>query len=231
MKTRVLVVDDDSDHREMLRAMLELKGFSVLEAGDAAQALLAAAKSRPDLILSDVAMPRMSGLALCRKLKKDPRTRGVPVILMSGERRDEREQAEGIELGADDYLIKPFTPRLLLAKLSSVQRRFAAPAELGEVLDAEGLSLDVETRRANLRGREVALTRKEFDLLLTLMRKRGRVVSVPSLLEAVWGYDPADYSDPHTVETHVSSLRRKLGARFAKRVETIPTRGYRFNKA
>ena len=131
MKTRVLVVDDDSDHREMLRAMLELKGFSVLEAGDAAQALLAAAKSRPDLILSDVAMPRMSGLALCRKLKKDPRTRGVPVILMSGERRDEREQAEGIELGADDYLIKPFTPRLLLAKLSSVQRRFAAPAELG----------------------------------------------------------------------------------------------------
>jgi DNA-binding response OmpR family regulator len=231
MKTRVLVVDDDRDHREMLRAMLELKGFGVAEAGDAMEALAAASKSRPDLILSDVAMPKLSGFQLCKKLKNDARTKGVPVILMSGERRDEREQAEGIEIGADDYLIKPFTPRLLLAKLSAVLRRFAAPDELGEILETEGLTLDVETRRAKLRGKEVALTRKEFDLMLTLIRKRGRVVSVAQLLESVWGYDPNDYSDPHTVETHVSSLRRKLGSRFAKRIETVPTRGYRFNKA
>ncbi len=231
MKIKVLVVDDDRDHREMVRAMLELKGFAVTECKDAPAALVAAAKSRPDIILSDVAMPKLSGLALCRKLKKDPRTRGVPVVLMSGARRDEREQAAGIELGADDYLIKPFTPRLLLAKLSAVLRRFAAPSDLQDTLEAEGLKLNVETRETSLRGRDVALTRKEFDLLLALLRRRGRVVSVPALLESVWGYDSNDYSDPHTVETHVSSLRRKLGARLAKRIETIPTRGYRFAKA
>jgi two-component system, OmpR family, response regulator ResD len=231
LKIRVLVVDDDTDHRELLCGYLESEGFAVSVAGDGAQAIAAAAKSRPDIVVSDVAMPSMSGLALCKKLKKDPRTRGVPVVLMSGARKDEKEQAAGIELGADDYLLKPFTQRLLVAKLTAVLRRFEAPADLKDILETEGLKLDVQSREASLRGKSIPLTRKEFDLLTTLMRKRGRVVSVPALLESVWGYDPADYSDPHTVETHVSSLRRKLGARFGKRIVTIPTRGYRFDKA
>lgn len=229
MKLRILIVDDDADHRETLRRALEEGGYAAAEAGDAVAALAIVAKSRPDLVVSDVAMPDMSGFGLCKRLKKQAKTRDIPVILMSGARKDEEEQATGLALGADDYLIKPFGPKLLLAKVAVVLRRFDAPQELREVLEAEGLALDVSTRQATLRGKAVPLTRKEFDLLLLLLRKRGRVVGVPALLEQVWGYDPTDYSDPHTVETHVSSLRRKLGARFAKRVVTVPTRGYRFD--
>lgn len=231
MKYKILVVDDDTEHRNFLKGLLAAEGYSVAVSEKATDALLAVAKSRPDLIVSDVAMPQMSGFTFCRKLKADKRTAGVPVILMSGEKTEEHEQATGIEEGADDYLLKPFTPRLLLAKVKAVLRRFDAPAELKEVLRDEGLTLDVETRTADLKGKRIPLTRKEFDLLTTLLRKQGRVVSVPYLLETVWGYDPTDYSDPHTVETHVSSLRRKMGTRLAKKIVTIPTRGYQFAKA
>lgn len=231
MKYKILVVDDDKDHRGFLKGLLAAEGFAVATAERAAEALSASSKSRPDLIVSDVAMPGMSGVTFCRKLKSDRRTAGVPVILMSGEKTAEQEQATGIEEGADDYLLKPFTARLLLAKVRAVLRRFDAPEELKEVLEDEGLKLDVETRTTEYKGKAIPLTRKEFDLLLTLLRKQGRVVSVPYLLEVVWGYDPSDYSDPHTVETHVSSLRRKLGARLAKKIVTIPTRGYQFTKA
>lgn len=228
MKYKVLVVDDDAQHRSYLKTLLSEDGFAVSAAESGAAALAAVAKSRPDLVLSDVAMPGMSGLTLCRRLKADPRTAGVPLVLMSGARKADDEQAAGIEGGADDYLLKPFTPRLLLAKVRGVLRRFDAPEELKDVLELEGLTLDVQTRTATLKGRPIPLTRKEFDLLTALLRKQGRVLSVPFLLQTVWGYDPKDYSDPHTVETHVSSLRRKMGPKLAKRIVTIPTRGYRF---
>lgn len=231
MKYKILVVDDDTEHRNFLKGLLAAEGYAVAVSERATDALSTVAKSRPDLIVSDVAMPNMSGFTFCRKLKADKRTAGVPVILMSGEKTEEHEQATGIEEGADDYLLKPFTPRLLVAKVKAVLRRFDAPAELKEVLRDEGLTLDVETRTADMKGKRIPLTRKEFDLLTTLLRKQGRVVSVPYLLETVWGYDPTDYSDPHTVETHVSSLRRKMGARLAKKIVTIPTRGYQFAKA
>lgn len=230
MKYKILVVDDDTEHRTYLKGLLATEGYSVSTADRAAEGLSSASKSRPDLIISDVAMPGMSGFTFCRKLKADRRTSGVPVILMSGAKTEEHEQATGIEEGADDYLLKPFTPRLLMAKIKAVLRRFDAPGELKEVLKDEGLTLDVETRTADLKGKRIPLTRKEFDLLTTLLRKQGRVVSVPYLLETVWGYDPSDYSDPHTVETHVSSLRRKMGTRLAKKIVTIPTRGYQFAK-
>lgn len=230
MKYKILVVDDDKDHRGFVKGLLADEGFAVSTAERASEALSTSSKSRPDLIVSDVAMPGMSGVTFCKKLKADRRTAGVPVILMSGEKTGEQEQATGIEEGADDYLLKPFTPRLLLAKVRAVLRRFDAPQDLKEVLQDEGLTLDVETRTADYKGKKIPLTRKEFDLLLTLLRKQGRVVSVPFLLETVWGYDPTDYSDPHTVETHISSLRRKVGAKLAKKIVTIPTRGYQFAK-
>ncbi len=230
MKYRILVVDDDVAHRQFLRGILEGEGYSVDAGGTGLEAMACAAKSRPDIVLSDVAMPGMSGLTLCRRLKASQSTASIPVILMSGARKAEEEQAAGIEGGADDYVLKPFTPRLLMAKIRAVLRRFDAPEELKEILEAEGLTLDVQTRAAQSRGRKIPLTRKEFDLLTTLLRKPGRVFSVPFLLRTVWGYDPSDYSDPHTVESHVSSLRRKLGPKLAGRIETIPTRGYRFTQ-
>lgn len=231
MRYRVLVVEDDGDHRQFLRGLLEDEGFSAELAPAPEQALPLVAKSKPDVILSDVSMPGMNGVSFCRKLKAKPATAGIPVILMSGARKEQEEQAAGIEGGADDYILKPFSPRLLLAKIRAVLRRFDAPAELKEVLETEGLKLEVQTRTALFKGKPIPLTRKEFDLLTTLLRKPGQVISVPYLLRNVWGYDPNDYSDPHTVESHVSSLRRKLGRKLGKRIVTIPTRGYQFAKA
>lgn len=231
MKRRVLVVDDEDETRELLRDLLERAGYAVTALADPAEAFAEAAASKPDLVLSDVAMPGMTGVALCRRLKADPRTAAIPIILLSGVRRGDAEQARGIEQGADDYVLKPYAPRLLLAKIKAVQRRFDAPAELKETLEAEGLALDVYARTVRLRGRAVGLTRKEFDLLTALLRLKGRVAGVAYLLEHVWGYDPNDYAERHTVESHVSTLRRKLGARWAKRIVSVPGLGYRFDAA
>jgi len=230
MKNKILIVDDEADNRTFLKTVLEKHGFSVAAAQRAAEALDEADRSAPDLILSDVAMPGMTGLALCEKLKANPKTAAIPVVLMSGAQKDEKDQAEGIDLGADDYLLKPFTPRLMLAKINGVLRRFAAPDEFREILKEIGLTLDVQARTVESRKGRLALTRKEFDLLTTFLRKRGRVLSHLFLLETVWGYDPAVYNDPHTVETHISSLRRKLGPKLAKMIVNVPGVGYRFEK-
>ena len=228
MRQKILVVDDEADNRRFLKDVLESRGFSVMSADGAPEALLAAEQSQPDIVLSDVAMPGLSGTELVKRLKGNPRTARIPVILMSGAHKDEKNQADGIDLGADDYVLKPFTPRLLQAKINGVLRRYSAPEEFREVLKGMGLTLDVQARIAQTRKERLALTRKEFDLLTTFLRKRGKVLSHLFLLETVWGYDPALYNDPHTVETHISSLRRKLGPKLGKRIANVPGVGYRF---
>lgn len=231
MRFKVLVVDDNADNRELIKGWLELDDHVVLLAKDGNEAFQVALDSGPDLVLSDVMMPVDDGLTLCRKLKGDARTAATPVVLMSGARLKEEEQVEGIERGADDYLLRPFSPRLLRAKVQAVLRRYAAPADLHEVLSGSGLELDVQARVVTLKGRRVSLTRKEFDLLTTFLRKPGRVLSVPYLLETVWGHDPADYNDPATVQVHLSSLRKKLGPALAKRLVSVPGHGYRLDNA
>ncbi|MBI4423725.1 MAG: response regulator transcription factor [Elusimicrobia bacterium] len=231
MRRKLLVVDDDRQNLEFLRALLEREGYEVLVADRAAEAALSAAESRPHLILSDVAMPGMGGFSLCRALRGDRRTAAIPLILMSGIQKGEAEQAQGIEQGADDYLVKPFHPRLLLAKVRAALRRaYEAPPEPRDLLRAQGLVLDLPGRTV-ARGKDrIALTRKEFDLLALFLKKPGRVLSVAFLLETVWGYDTTDYSDPHTIETHVSSLRRKLGPRLGRRLVSVPGLGYRLDE-
>ncbi len=229
MRYKILLVDDEKENREIYQELLKAEGFTVLVAANTKDALLAALDSKPDLILSDVAMPNGDGLAFCRNLKADRRSAAIPVILMSGVHKGEEDQVEGIEGGADDYLAKPFSPGLLCAKVRAVLRRYASPEDLAEVLKSEDMELDVQGRRVTCGGRPVSLTRKEFDLLTTFLRKPGRVLSVPYLLETVWSYDPADYNVPHTVSVHVSNLRRKLGPKFAKRVASLPGSGYRFD--
>ncbi len=228
MAHKILLVDDDGEHLRFLQGILEREQFSVLAVSAPKDAVETAAKSRPDLVLSDVAMPGLSGLTLCRRLKADPRTAAIPVILMSGAKKEPLEQATGIEEGADDYVTKPFAPRLLLARIRAVLKRYRAAEEPESVLRTEGLTLDVKKRTVSVRGREVPMTRKEFDLLATLMRNGGRVVGAPALLEQIWGYDTADYNNPHTVESHVYSLRRKLGARIAQKIVNVSGVGYRF---
>lgn len=229
MRYKILLVDDEKDGLTVLKGMLEGEGFSVVAAGSARDALLAAGDCEPDLILSDVAMPGEDGLMFLRQLKCGKRTAPIPVILMSGVHKGDADQIEGMEKGADDYIPKPVSPGLLFAKVRAVLRRYAAPEELKKVLKVNGLLLDVQARVVDCKGRRIGLTRKEFDLLGTFLRKPGRVLSVAYLLETVWGYDPADYNDPHTVGVHISSLRRKLGALLAKKIVSVPGLGYRFD--
>ncbi|MDE2291095.1 MAG: response regulator transcription factor [Elusimicrobia bacterium] len=227
VRYKVLLVDDEPDMLTAYRGLLEAAGFTVLCARSAQEAMGTAADSRPDLILSDVAMPDTDGKKLVSKLKADRATAAIPVVLMSGAYKEEKDQAEGLEAGADDYLPKPSSPRLMAARLRAVMRRYAAPRELAEALGTNGLSLDVSSRVVTQKGRPVPLTRKEFDLLTTFLRKPGHVLSVPFLLETVWGYDPADYNDPRTVTVHVSSLRKKLGESFGRRLTAVAGLGYK----
>lgn len=229
MKYKLLVIDDQPDNLSVYKGILQNEGFSVLIANSANEALLASVDSRPDLILLDVSMPDMDGIALCRRFKGDSRTSSIPVILMSGVHKGEADQTEGIEEGADDYIPKPFSAGLLAAKVRAVLRRYAATTELEETLKTEGLVLDVSARTVTVKGQRIALTRKEFDLLTTFLRKPGKVLSVFYLLETVWSYDPADYNDPHTVEVHISSLRKKLGKKMGGKIVSVPGLGYRFD--
>lgn len=230
MAYKILLVDDEADSRLLVRDVLEKADFRVIAVERGEQAMSAMSSQRPDLVLSDVVLPAMSGVALCRRLKSDRRTAATPVVLMSAVRRGEHEQAEGLEIGADDYLVKPVNPRLLLARLRAVlKRKPEAPVPDG-VLRAGGLRVDQAGRIASIAGRRLPLTRKEFDLLAVLVEKHGRVLGAPYLLETVWGYDTAVYKDPHTIEVHVSSLRRKLGPKLGHRIVTVPGVGYRFDK-
>ncbi len=227
-RERILLVDDEADNLRVYGGLLKAEGYGVRLASGVEEALAAAAESPPDLVISDVSMPKGGGLRLLARLRAEPATARVPVVLMSGVRTDSGDQAEGLDQGADDYLQKPVPARLLTAKIAAVLRRYGSPAELGETLLEEGLVLDVAARTVELGGRRVPLTRKEFDLLTTFLRKRGRVLSIPYLLETVWGYDPADYCDPHTVGVHVSTLRRKIGRKIGARIVALPGLGYRF---
>lgn len=229
VRYKILLVDDEPDMLTAYRGLLEGAGFSVVCAGSVREAVAAARESAPDLVLSDVAMPEGDGKALAAALRGDRTTAAIPIVLMSGSYKEEEDQAAGLEAGADDYLPKPASPRLLVARLRAVLRRAHAPAELAETLVSEGITLDVTSRIVTQGGKEVPLTRKEFDLLTTFLRRPGRVLNVPYLLETVWGYDPAEYNDPHTVAVHVSSLRKKLGSKFGARIASVPGLGYRFD--
>lgn len=227
----VLFVDDEEDSRKLYKTCLSRAGFTVLLAESGPAALEAAVSAEPDVIISDVDMPGGDGLTLCAALRGDPRTADIPILLMSGHLMDEESQLEGLGRGADDYLLKPCSGRYLAAKIAAVWRRYAAPGKLKRVLTTHGLVLDAAARTVTLRGRRIALTRKEFDLLTAFLEKPGRVLSPRFLLERVWGYDPADYDDPHTVIVHLSSLRRKLGPALGRRIATVSGAGYRFDPA
>lgn len=224
----ILLVDDEADNRRVYGASLESAGYTVRKASGGEEAFAAALESPPDLVLSDVSMPDGDGLSLLARLRADKRTARVPVVLMSGIHKGTEDQADGLDKGADDYLPKPVSPLLMRAKIEAVLRRYGAPKELHTKLKAQGLVIDVSARTVLVAGKRVALTRKEFDLLTTFLRKSGRVLSAPFLLETVWGYDPADYSDPHTIGVHVSTLRKKIGAEIGARIVAVPGLGYRF---
>lgn len=227
MKERALLVDDDAELLAILKRYLENHGFETVLAADGVKALAAAASSRPDIVITDVDMPRMDGFTLCRRIKESKAFRQIPLIIMSGKKISEADMVSGYTFGADDYVIKPFSYPLLLAKIKAVIRRTGDAARKPALLKKGGLELNLEGRTAKLNGRLLKLTSKELDLLNALVSNPGRVLSLTGLLESVWGYNTADYNNPHTVEVHISNLRKKTGS-FSKRIIAVPGHGYKF---
>jgi DNA-binding response OmpR family regulator len=229
MPRKILVVDDDKSILSLVKKFFTTAGWSVVVTDNGSEGLMLVRESRPDVILVDVDMPGLDGMAVCRVLKKEAATQSIPVVIMSGARIAEQDLLAGFTGGADDYVTKPFSLPVLQARLEAVLRRYKAVGAADEKLRKAGIELDPAGRTVKVAGKDVSLTRKEFDLLAVLIEKSGRVLSVPYLLETVWGYDPADYNDPGTVEVHVSHLRKKLGAKLGKRVVNVVGHGYKLD--
>jgi DNA-binding response OmpR family regulator len=223
---RVLVVDDEPMVREVVAQYLRLDGVQVQEAADGAEAVALLERSLPDLVVLDVMLPGVDGLEILRSLRR----RGdVPVILLTA-RADEVDRIVGLELGADDYVVKPFSPREVAARVKTVLRRSAGPSATSDgVLDFGALVIDPRTREATVAGALVSLTPKEFDLLALLARSPRQVFSREQLLTQVWD-SSGDYQDPATVTVHVGRLRQKIetDATQPRWITTVWGVGYRF---
>lgn len=204
----VLIVEDEPAQREVLAYNLEAEGFRVAQADNGEEALLIVAEDTPDLIVLDWMLPNVSGIEVCRRLKSRPETRAVPIIMLSA-RSEEVDLVRGLETGADDYMVKPYSVVELMARVRTQLRR-SRPSALGEVLEYEDITLDPETHRVHRGGKLLKLGPTEFRLLTTLMEKPGRVWSREQLLDRVWGRDI--YVDTRTVDVHVGRLRKALCA-------------------
>ncbi|MDX1385225.1 MAG: response regulator [Thermoanaerobaculia bacterium] len=220
---RILIVEDESDIAEVLEYNLERAGFEVESQGRGDRALELIRQQPPDLVLLDLMLPGLDGLELTRILKRDAATSGIPIIMLTA-KGEEVDRIVGLELGADDYLAKPFSPREVVLRVKAVLRRAQGAAESDDVVEVGALKLDVPGHRLLVSGTEVALTATEFRLMSVLMGRQGRVQTRARLLSDVWGY--AEDVDSRTVDTHIRRLRRKLGPE-ARRIETVIGVGYR----
>jgi phosphate regulon transcriptional regulator PhoB len=227
---RVLVVEDERDVADLIRYNLTKEGYDVVVAPTGADALKQAREVHPDLVLLDIMVPQLNGWEVCRRLKQDVETKNIPVIMVTG-RVEEGDKVLGFEMGADDYVTKPFSPRELLARIRAVARR-GRPGDAEKKVHVKIGELEIDRYRFEIRmkGRPVELTPKEFELLAILAGAPGRVFGREELLDAVWGRD--GFVEPRTVDVHVARLRAKFTAAKlpAPGVETVRGVGYRFRE-
>ena len=225
MGKAILIVDDEADILEMLQYNLEKEGYTVLTARNGKSAL-EQVKHKPDLILLDVMMPEMDGWEVCRRLKQDPKTAAIPVLFLTA-RGTEVDEVIGLELGAEDYIVKPISMRKLLARVRAVLRRHEALTDgspVADIIRINGLEINVPNYTVTVDARGVTLARKEFETLVYLVRHRGRVISRETLLNVVWGENV--HVVDRTVDVHISKIREKLGSR-GDLIETVKGVGYR----
>lgn len=220
MPGTILVVDDEKNIVQLARLYLNNEGFRVESAHDGKQALEKAKSVRPDLIVLDVMMPEMDGLTVCKELRK---TSNVPIIILTA-RGDDIDRIVGLEIGADDYMSKPFNPRELVARVKAVLRRAQGEREVPEVIEAGTLRIDTASRDVTLDGRALTLRAKEFELLSAFAQHKGTVLDRERLLRMVWGTDY--YGDSRTIDVHVAWLRDKLGDSSVK-IQTVWGVGYK----
>lgn len=223
-KGRVLIVEDDEDIAALLRYAFEDEGYIVSMSADGAGALRLLKESRPRLVILDIMLPGLSGLEVLRYIRREPELKGTGVIMLTA-KGEEMDRVVGFELGADDYVVKPFSPRELLLRARAVLNPSAAhPAEAPQTLEGHGLMLNLENHECTCLGKPLRLTSTEFKLLAEMLRRPGKVSSREQLLNAVWGYSFEGYA--RTVDTHMRRLRQKLGEA-AECIETVRGVGYR----
>jgi two-component system phosphate regulon response regulator PhoB len=221
---RVLIVDDESSIRDMVAITLEMAGFEVIQAIDASAALNEIATLQPDLAIIDWMMPKTSGLELCRRLRKNPNTRDIPLILLTA-RGEEDAKIAGLEV-ADDYITKPFSTRELVARLKALLRR-VTPLGIDEPVEYAGLRLDPVGQKITVFGTILVLSPTEFRLLQLFMTNPNRAFSRGQLLDRVWGGDV--YIEDRTVDVHIRRLRKILGEKHSEMIQTVRGTGYRFD--
>ena len=218
---KILVVDDESRMRKLVRDFLEKKNFQVLEAGDGEEAMDIFYEEKDiALILLDVMMPKMDGWEVCREIRKNSK---VPIIMLTA-RGDERDELLGFDLGVDEYISKPFSPKILVARVEAILRRTGQDAG-GDVLSAGGIVIDKAAHQASVDGEPMELSFKEFELLTYFLENQGIALSREKILNSVWNYDY--FGDARTIDTHVKKLRSKMGAK-GEYIKTVWGRGYKF---
>jgi DNA-binding response OmpR family regulator len=223
MKSKILIVDDEPDAVELVEFNLKNAGYDVSSATDGRQALESAQNNPPSLILLDVMLPEVDGMEVCRLLRQHPATRSIPIIMLTA-KSAEIDRVLGLELGADDYVTKPFSPRELVLRIKKLLKRQAPVESRTDFIQIDDLTVDVPRHQVCYQGKELNLTATEFKLITLLAQRRGRVQTREHLLRDVWGYD--NMIDTRTVDTHMRRLRDKLGEA-AKYLDTVRGVGYR----
>lgn len=226
MKQKILIVEDEQDIRDLVELHLKKAGFETSVAGGGEEAFRKIQKSRPDLLILDLMLPEMDGKELTKLLKAREDTREIPIVMLTA-KGEEVDRIVGFELGADDYIPKPFSPRELVLRVQAVLKRTEKSPSGGETppLRIGDLEIDEANFQARLKGKTLELTKTEFSLLTELVKARGRLKTREALLESVWGFE--SYGDSRTIDTHLARLRQKLG-KFGERLETVRGVGYRF---
>lgn len=222
MQATILIVEDEEDIASLIAHHVEGAGFNVMVAYNGAAAFKEIDKQLPDLILLDLMLPDMDGTEICKILKQKPATKDIPIIMVTA-KAEEVDRIVGLELGADDYVVKPFNTRELVLRVKGVLKRIKAPREEQKILKHGDLTLDIDAHKVSLAAQEIELTLTEFKLLKELLLNKGRVRSREILLNNVWGYTFEGYD--RTVDTHVQRLRRKL-ENYGKIIETVRGIGY-----
>ncbi len=222
----ILVIEDEKDILDLVEYNLKQSGFKVLTAIDGGSGLDQAIRKRPNLIILDLMLPGMDGKDVCRALKSNPVTKAIPILMLTA-KAEELDRVIGLELGADDYVTKPFSPRELVLRIKAILRRVTSEKEDVKVIRIGDLLIDVDHHQVSIKDRPISLTATEFRLLVELASKRERVHTRQSLLEKVWGYTYEGYD--RTVDTHIRRLREKLGD-MAGHIETLRGFGYRFRE-
>ena len=226
-REKILIVDDETDIVDAITYQLKREGFRVQTAGDGARALALAQKELPDAIVLDLMLPELDGLEVCRLLRQQEKTKQIPILMLTA-KTEEADRVVGLELGADDYVTKPFSVRELIARIKAILRR-AKGGEPSDTLQCGALLVDAGKHVVSVQGKPLTLTAKEYGVLTALLEAKGRVLSREQLLERVWGYDRSVEIETRTVDLHVSQLRRKLGPIEGRRLLTVKAAGYRFD--